>query len=162
LERVIERLQADRDFEFHLLVPAAVREKFARFMSVKFFSGLSDLELANFYRGASCLLMTLEDSTANNAVLEALATGLPIVAEDVGGTREYVGSAAGRLLPKGDVDGLVATLRGLRDDLALRRSLSEGARARAGELSWESVSEELKSFYGEVVANVAMAANGRN
>jgi glycosyltransferase involved in cell wall biosynthesis len=162
LEQVIERFQGDLGFEFHLLVPAAVQARFVRFESVKFFSGLSDLELANFYRRASCLLMTLQDSTANNAVLEALATGLPVVAEDVGGTREYVGPAAGRLLPKGDVDGLVAGLRGLRDDPALRRRLGEGARARAGELSWESVSEELKSFYGEVVANVAMAANGRN
>lgn len=162
LERVIERVQSDFGFEFHLLVPAAVREKFARFKSVKFFSGLSDSELADFYRRASCLLMTLEDCTANNAVLEALATGLPVVAEDVGGTREYVGSAAGRLVPKGDVDGLIAALRGLRNEPALRRRLGEGARARAGELSWASVSGEMKSFYCEVLANVKQTANGRN
>jgi glycosyltransferase involved in cell wall biosynthesis len=91
-----------------------------------------------------------------------LATGLPVVAEDVGGTREYVGHTAGWLLPKGDVDGLVAALRGLRDDPFRRRQLAEGARARAGELSWKSVSREIKSFYGEVLANDAKAANGRN
>jgi glycosyltransferase involved in cell wall biosynthesis len=95
-------------------------------------------------------------------VLEALATGLPVVAEDVGGTREYVGPAAGRLLPKGDVDGLVAALHGLRDDPALRRRLGEGARERAGELSWASVSGKLKSFYSEVLANSEKAANGRS
>ena len=75
-----------------------------------------------------------------------------IVAEDVGGTREYVGADAGRLLPKGDVSGLAAALRELHTDAALLRQMGARARARAVALSWESVTREMKSFYGEVLA----------
>lgn len=151
LERVIARFEGEPGVEFRLLIPDGARERFNRFKNVKFAAKLSDEELAEFYRQSSCLLMTLEDSTANNAVIEALASGLPIVAEDVGGTREYVGDVAARLLPKGDVDGLALALRELRADEAVRRRMGAAARRRAEALSWSCVNQELGSFYNEVL-----------
>ncbi len=151
LERVIARFEGEPGIEFHLLVPDGVRERLARFKNVTFAAKLSDEELADFYRRASCLLMTLEDSTANNAVIEALASGLPIVAEDVGGTREYVGDGVARLLPKSDVDGLAEALRELRADESLHRRMGAAARRRAEALSWSCVNQELGSFYDEVL-----------
>jgi len=151
LERVIARFEGEPGIEFHLLVPGGERERFLRFENVRFATGLSDEALAEFYRQASCLLMTLEDSTANNAVLEALASGLPIVAEEVGGTREYVRDEAALLLPKGDVDGLAAALRLIRTDEALRLRMGAAARQRAEGLSWVDVNQEVRLFYGEVL-----------
>lgn len=159
LQRVIERFHNDSDVEFHLLIPVGLRSKFSRFSSVRFASNLSDVQLAEFYRRASCLLITLEDATANNALLEAMASGLPIVAEDVGGTREYVGADAGRLLPKGDVDGLVEALRGLRADAMARQRMSASGRQRACALSWECVAQQMRTFYGEVLTRTAHARN---
>ena len=152
LERVIERFADDKAFEFRLLIPAAVRPRFADHPRVRLVAGLSDEQLADFYRQAGCLLMTLEDSTANNAILEAMASGLPVVAEDVGGTREYVTPQAGRLMAKGDVDGLVQSLRTLAADEPLRRQLASAARERALELSWPLVAAHMGEFYREVLA----------
>jgi glycosyltransferase involved in cell wall biosynthesis len=65
-----------------------------------------------------------------NVVLEAMASGRPVVASDVGaiatGVRDGV---TGRLVPPGDVDALAGAITELADRPGLRRSY--GARARA-------------------------------
>lgn len=64
---------------------------------------------------------------------EALAAGCPIVATDVGGTAQVVGSAA-VLVPGGDAPALAAALGRLLGDPAARGDLRERALARAREL----------------------------
>lgn len=65
-----------------------------------------------------------------NVVLEAMASGLPIIATDIGGCRELLkGWAEEWLVPPGDVDSLRSAMQ-----LAIERRhrLSEiGSRARA-------------------------------
>ncbi len=65
-----------------------------------------------------------------NGVLEAMAAGLPVVATDVGGTRELLGEA-GRLVPSGDGEALSDALAALSADPQLRLDLGTRARARA-------------------------------
>ena len=76
-------------------------------------------------------------------LLEAMALGRPVVATDVGGTRDAVVSGAtGLLVPSGDVQGLASALVRLAGDASLRESLGRGARERHGEL-----------FSGDVMAD---------
>jgi glycosyltransferase involved in cell wall biosynthesis len=64
-----------------------------------------------------------------NALLEAMATGLPCVATRVGGNSEIIGQGGvGRLVPARDAGGLAAALLSLAGDPAGRRSLGEAAR----------------------------------
>ncbi|MGH2866921.1 MAG: glycosyltransferase, partial [Solirubrobacteraceae bacterium] len=63
-----------------------------------------------------------------NAVLEAMACGLPVVASDVGGTRSLLGSGAGLLVPPRDAPALARALRLMIDDPA--RRASAGRRGR--------------------------------
>jgi glycosyltransferase involved in cell wall biosynthesis len=65
--------------------------------------------------------------TFGMSVVEAMATGLPIVASDLGGTPEIVGDRAGRLVPPGDVATWTEALRSLADDQFVDRA---GAAAR--------------------------------
>ena len=60
-------------------------------------SDLGDDDLRQHYQSAALLLLPLRDVTASNAILEALACGLPIVISDVGGARDYVDESCGFL-----------------------------------------------------------------
>jgi glycosyltransferase involved in cell wall biosynthesis len=67
-----------------------------------------------------------------NAVLEAMAAGLPVVANDSGGTRELLaGGKCGLLVPRCDPVLVADALQLLLADTALSRSLGRAARERA-------------------------------
>jgi glycosyltransferase involved in cell wall biosynthesis len=60
-----------------------------------------------------------------NAVLEAMAHGLPVVASDVGGVRSLLGSGAGIVVAPGDDQALADALQRLIDDPSLRADMGE-------------------------------------
>lgn len=67
-------------------------------------------ELAEYYSMADVFVnATLEDNfpTTN---LEALACGTPVITFDTGGSPESLDESCGRIVPKGDVDGLVQAI----------------------------------------------------
>jgi glycosyltransferase involved in cell wall biosynthesis len=68
------------------------------------------------------------------AILEAMATGLPVVASAVGGVPELiVEGETGFLVPPGDAEALGTALRTLVADPELRLRMGRAARARATE-----------------------------
>jgi glycosyltransferase involved in cell wall biosynthesis len=66
-----------------------------------------------------------------NAVLEAMAHGLPVVASDVGGVRSLLGSGAGIVVAPRDQKALTEALQRLIDDPSLRARMGE----KGGELA---------------------------
>lgn len=66
------------------------------------------------------------------SVIEAMLTGLPVVATDIRGPREQVvPGQTGLLVPPGEVEPLAAALSRLAGDAALRARMGEAGRARA-------------------------------
>lgn len=81
---------------------------------------------------------------------EALHAGVPLVATDVGGTRELVGEAAA-LVPYGDVEAFAGTVTALLADSALRTNLAVAGRAQAA--TWPSEDDtvaQILSIYDEL------------
>jgi glycosyltransferase involved in cell wall biosynthesis len=69
------------------------------------------------------------------SVIEAMLTGLPVVATNIRGPREQVvPEVTGLLVPPGSVAPLAAALRRLTGDPAARAAMGEAGRARALEL----------------------------
>lgn len=69
----------------------------------------------------------------SNSVLEAMAAGLPVVATDVGGNREALGTS-GLLVPPSDSEQLAEALRSMLNDKEGATRLGREARARAKSL----------------------------
>ena len=72
------------------------------------------------------------------SVIEAMLTGLPVVATDIRGPREQVvDGVTGLLVPAGQAGPLAAALRRLVGDAGLRARMGAAGRARALELYTE-------------------------
>jgi len=100
-----------------------------------------------------CVLASHEEGSPN-AVIEAMAAGLPAVVTDVGGSPEAVGGA-GLVVPPQDPAALAEALVRLGTDAALRASLGAEARARA------EAEFSLEACVGRYVALYAGLAAGR-
>jgi glycosyltransferase involved in cell wall biosynthesis len=95
------------DTQLDCVVPRFARNseplrRLAMDQRVTWHAELSDEKLRSFYQTADLLFLPLLDAVANNAVLESLACGLPIVSTNVGGMAEYLPSGAGQLCHTGD------------------------------------------------------------
>jgi glycosyltransferase involved in cell wall biosynthesis len=152
LAEICCRLEPYEGIEIRIVVPRSRIAEFARHKNVKASSDLSDVELRNAYREASCLLMTLETATANNAILEAMACGLPIVAENIGGVAEYTGSDSAILCPPRAARELTDAILTLYKDDSRRLRMGDLARTRARELNWPIVAKRTIEVYEKALA----------
>jgi glycosyltransferase involved in cell wall biosynthesis len=103
--------------------------------------------LLGLYRGADAFVHVALTEGVPGVIYEAMGSGLPIVATDVGGIRAALGGgAAGLLVPPEDPPALVAAVQRLAEDPGLRHDLAARALALAGEATIESESARVASF----------------
>ena len=93
------------------------------------FHGIA-LDVWTLLAGMDVFVHPSETEGLPNAVLEAAAAGLAIVATDAGGTSEVVlDGRTGLLVPIGDVEATAAAMGALRDDADRRATLGSAARS---------------------------------
>ena len=90
----------------------------------------------------------------SNTILEAMATGLPVVSTDVVGVRDCVRpDENGVLVPPADPPALAAGIRRLLDDPDLRRRLADQAYADVHRYwSWPVVAGRITDVYADLLA----------
>lgn len=115
--------------------------------NLTYVSGISEEDLLNLYQSASVLLMPLHDATANNAILEGMSCGLPIIVTDVGAVRDYVDPACGLLVPPYQARTMAEAVIDLLDNESARSKMSSKCREHALQFSWEKSVRKLKSVY---------------
>lgn len=115
--------------------------------AVEHVTGVSDEELRNLYQHASVALFSFRYAVANNAILEAMACGVPIVASDVGAVAEYVPSSAGILTPVGDANRLADAVIRVLQDSDLADGLSRSARQTSLRYDIAETCRLLLNFY---------------
>lgn len=87
------------------------------------------------------------------AILEAMASGLPVVASAIGAVPDLIRDGVeGRIVEPGDVAGLASALGELVQDPSARREMGRAARRRAEEHhGLESLSARLAKIYARVL-----------
>jgi glycosyltransferase involved in cell wall biosynthesis len=103
--------------------------------------------IARLMNAADLLAVPSENEGVPNVILEAFASGLPVVATHVGGIPEVLDQAfLGRTSPPGDLPAFVAALR---RQLAAPRD-SEAIRRHAERFSWDAAA----SAYRQIVLSI--------
>lgn len=120
--------------------------------TVTFTGLLHGSALADAYRSADVFVFPSTTETLGLVMIEALASGLPVVAVDSPASREILGGCpAARLFPAEFADRLPELVREVRDDNATGH-LSCLARREAEKWGWPAATESLLSCYREVIA----------
>lgn len=84
-------------------------------------------------RALRLLVVPSRQEPLSRAILEAIAVGTPVVATDVGGSREILAEGGGLLAAPDDPDALAEAARTLLDDERVWESTSQAGIIRAGE-----------------------------
>jgi len=98
-------------------------------------------ELARWLASADIYVSGMADETFGVSILEAQASGLPVVGVEAGAMIDRVTDAVGRLGPVGDAAAMAANIVSVWN--ADRQTMSEQARAHALQFSWDSSMEAL-------------------
>jgi glycosyltransferase involved in cell wall biosynthesis/predicted metal-dependent phosphoesterase TrpH len=114
--------------------------------------------LARAYASADIFLFASSTDTFGQVILEAQASGLPVVAVAEGGPRTLVADGRTGLLRPADADALAGALRELAADPALRRRLAGAALEQVRGRSWERALERLAEGYRLALGDGAGAA----
>ena len=125
--------------------------------NVEFLGRVSEEEKAQLFRTADVFVSPATGRESFGIVLlEAMASGAPIVCSDIHGYKGVVQRGRqGILVPPGDAKGLAAGIQELLDDPDLRASMGAEGRARAEQFSWESVTAKVEDYYGFVIRRLA-------
>jgi len=119
---------------------------------VNFAGIVSHQDTVSYYQKASAFVLPSLNEGMSNAMLEALATGLPIIATRTGGATELI---------KENINGFLIEAQNSRDiaekieqlilDPALAAKMSRESLALSGAMSWQKVAQQYLTAYKAII-----------
>jgi glycosyltransferase involved in cell wall biosynthesis len=120
-----------------------------------FLGWLDGPELARVYASADIFLFGSVTDTFGQVILEAQASGLPVVAVGSGGPLELIEDGVSGLLRPPDRDALASAVLELAERPKLRRQLADGGRVAVAGRSWDRALEQLADGYARALAGTS-------
>jgi glycosyltransferase involved in cell wall biosynthesis len=123
-------------------------EEFSRSLPEAFFTGyLTGKDLAAAYASADIFVFPSTTDTFGNVIIEAQASGVPVVVSDSGGPKELVTENETGLITKShDVDDFVRAIRTLVVDRSLRERMGSRARKSVVDRTWPAAFRKFWSI----------------
>ncbi|HMP74748.1 MAG TPA: glycosyltransferase family 4 protein [Kiritimatiellia bacterium] len=112
---------------------------------------LDDAGLLSEYQQADLLFMPMLDCTANNAVLESMACGTPVMVNRIGGVPEYVDPGCNIVMPDKNADAWIDRLRALAAERDVLERMRPAVRAWAEQFDWARMAEPYRRLFDELV-----------
>ena len=103
--------------------------------------------LLRLYQQAELMVMPMLDLTANDAMLEAMACGTPVMTNNVGGVPEYLDRSSSFIMDRLDVDEWVDRLVALARDRQRLRGIRGAVRRWAELFDWHAVAPEWAALH---------------
>ncbi|MBE2295915.1 MAG: glycosyltransferase family 1 protein [Phycisphaerales bacterium] len=122
----------------------------ARHPEIIFSGTRTGVDLARHYASADLFLFPSLTETFGNVTLEAMASGLAVVAFDYAAAhRHIVHGESGLLVLCGDKAAFIESATRLINDCVLRENLKQSARQAVLEFDWECIWQRLEQWYLE-------------
>lgn len=109
-------------------------------------------KLPEYLSAADVFVLPTDNEGCSNAIIEALACGLPIISSDEPFNYDILNEKNSILIDSQNIDSIAEAIIKLKDDSLLRNRLSEGAIATARGMSITSRAQRIVSFMQEKLA----------
>jgi glycosyltransferase involved in cell wall biosynthesis len=149
LAQVVQRLAADK-VPFKLLIVGGNRNPAVENRVQRLFDGVRDhivfagfltgAALSRAYASADLFLHCSITETFGLVVLEAMASGIPVIARDQGGPSDIIRHGqTGYLVPPHDIERFISLVKDVSRDTVRRTTLAVAARQYADNTTWEKI-----------------------
>ncbi|NBW75900.1 MAG: glycosyltransferase family 1 protein [Sphingomonadaceae bacterium] len=120
----------------------------ARLPQAVFGGYMAGTDLGKAVASMDVLFFPSTTETFGNVSLEAMASGLPVVAAAATGSQNLVANGrSGRLIRPGAVHQFAEALRGYIEDPGLRRTHGEAGERRSRDFSWDQINQVVADTY---------------
>ncbi|MGH2593326.1 MAG: MSMEG_0565 family glycosyltransferase [Anaerolineae bacterium] len=131
---------------------ALERERLSLEREVRFLGPVADEVVTRLYHLADCLAFPSLREGWGLVVLEALASGLPVIASDISVFREYLRHGENALLvPPESAERIAAAMIEVTDDEELAARLRHAGRQTALAFSWDRTAQRHIEIYQELL-----------
>lgn len=160
LARALERVALARPRARMLIVgDGPLREDLEAQLPAANFAGYRTGEdLADHYASADLFAFASRTETFGNVVMEAMASGLPVVVLNAGGPGEFVRPGETGLLidPDAPPERFAEALVEMLDHTDRRQRMAEAARAYSTSQTWDAIMSDLRGRYLQIIERQAL------
>ncbi len=105
-------------------------------------------DVADFYKAADLFILLSKQEGLPSAVMEAMATGLPVIASDIRGCRDLIDSGKdGALIDWGSTEQIISAIRMLYESKEKRISFSESGQEKMKKYDQQIVIRQVLNIY---------------
>jgi len=151
LRKVAEKLSRYKNIEFHVVSSRA--NEVEDLPNINVHSGVDDDKLLKLYQQSDLLFLPLLQSTANNALLEGIACGLPVVSTCLPTVKAYLSGKEAILIEDNDPKQMADAILHLVHNTENRKNMAQAARKRAEELDWRNIAPQYEAVYSKLISN---------
>ena len=109
-------------------------------------------EMPQVYTQNDIFISATMQEGMSNAMLEAMASGLPIITTRCEGVEELI-AGNGIIIEQANAEEIAEAIKKLADNRQTCMKMSVAARERAEKFSWENASEQFFDYYNKVLMN---------
>jgi glycosyltransferase involved in cell wall biosynthesis len=117
---------------------------------VKFFGEKKREELAVEVPKCQVFALPSKNEGMSNSLLEAMASGLAVIATDVGGTKELVDNSNGVIVEKESVEDIYNALEKLYKDKNMLKKMGEISREKTENMTWGNMADSYLKLYEDI------------
>jgi len=140
-------------FKLVMVGDGPLKEQFQkRYPEIIFPGMLSHSNLAAYYASSDLFIFPSQTETFGNVTLEALASGIPVLAFDCAAARDWVQTGInGWLVAENNPEGFAAQAVSIFKSKELLEQITQSTRQQVVHLDWDQIAEQVESVFWDAI-----------
>ena len=157
LDQVLKTYEAlkltGQSFKLVMVGDGPLKEQFQkRYPEIIFPGMLSQSNLAAYYASSDLFIFPSQTETFGNVTLEALASGIPVLAFDCAAARDWVQTGTnGWLVAENNPEGFAVQAVTIFNSKDLLDQITQSTRQQVVHLDWDQIAEQVESVFWDAI-----------